>query len=341
MKIQGIAQTQNFTTKILTNKKLLKGLEMLSGHGTTFSAVTSLVMTVGVRPLMIKMTPDVEKENKQYAMANSICSGLIKFAMLESIALPLELAVKKIDDSPDKFLTDKTIHNLKTGAKDLANSRSYRMITQIYKLGTGFLTAIPKSMLTVALIPVIMDLFMNTKNIPPQKQNIPSSEDNFKLLKDKNIFFTGKMVDKVAKVVARGINNTKIQNLAKKYENKDKDIAKHLTAGTDILLTATSCRQTAHSSRIKEDRKKALIYNNIISTTVTLLGGYLVDRIIKNKTGKFIERFKQINATDPKVLKYVEGINILRPTIIFASIYYGILPMFSTYLAEKIDKYTK
>ena len=84
-----------------------------------------------------------------------------------------------------------------------------------------------------------------------------------------------------------------------------------------------------------------IIYNNIISTGITLLGGYGVDLLMKNKTRKFIEKFKQLNAADPKVLKYVEGINILRPTIIFAAIYYGILPMFSTYLSEKIDKHTK
>ena len=72
-----------------------------------------------------------------------------------------------------------------------------------------------------------------------------------------------------------------------------------------------------------------------------MIGGYGVDKLMKKKTGNFIEKFKQLNAADPKVLKYIEGINILRPTLIFASIYYGILPIFSTYLSEKIDKYTK
>lgn len=338
MNVQKITH-QNFTNKILTNKKLLKGLEKLSEHGTSFSATTSLLMTIGVRPLMISMTPNVEKENKQYAMSNSICSGLIKFAMLESITLPLELAVKRIDDTPDKFLNKNTIKNLQSDTKALTNSRSYRMITQFYKLGTGLLTAIPKSVLTVALIPVIMDLL--NKKTPVEKKNKPQFQNNFDIQKEKNVFFTGHFVDKIAKGVAKGINNPKVQNIAKKYEKNDKDIAKHLTAATDILLTATNCHQTATSKRIKENRKKALIYNNIISTGVTLIGGYGVDKLMKKKTGKFIEKFKQLNAADPKVLKYIEGINILRPTLIFASIYYGILPIFSTYLSEKIDKYTK
>ena len=82
-----------------------------------------------------------------------------------------------------------------------------------------------------------------------------------------------------------------------------------------------------------------MIYNNIISTAITILGGYAFDSMIKNKTNKFIKRFKELNINDPKVNKYIEGINIIRPALIFAGIYYGILPIFSTYMAEKIDKY--
>ena len=109
MNVLRITQSQSLTNRILTNKKLLRSLEKLSEHGTSFSATTSLLMTIGVRPLMISMTPNVEKENKQYAMSNSICSGLIKFGMLEAVTLPLELAVKRIDDNPDQFLNNFTI----------------------------------------------------------------------------------------------------------------------------------------------------------------------------------------------------------------------------------------
>ena len=112
-----------------------------------------------------------------------------------------------------------------------------------------------------------------------------------------------------------------------------------MTAATDILLTGASVSRVNQSKDIKENRKRALNYNNIISTAVTLVGGYGLDRLARNKTGKFIENFKNVHAGDPKLAKYVEGINILRPALIFAAIYYGILPIFSTYMAEKIDKY--
>src|SRR5574344_965454 len=305
MNIQKII-SGNFSTNLLKNKTLLKGLEKISEHGTSFSAGTSLLLSLTVRPTAIFSTPNVEKENKQYAVANSICSGLIKFLMVEAIALPIENAVKNIDKNPRKFLKRETIKTLKNGEKEFNSSRSYKLLTQMMKLGTGFFMAIPKSILTIALIPILMDklFFKNSKN----KTEILSPQKNEK------INFTGNLTQK---------------------------IAKHISAGTDILLTSTFAYQTTKRKKIKENRKKALIYNNIISTAVTLLGGYGIDNIIKKKTGKFIERFKQINALDPKLHKYIEGINILRPAIIFAGIYYGILPMFSTFTAEKVDKFIK
>lgn len=316
----------NFTTRLLKNKTLLKSLEKISEHGTSFSAGTSLLMSLSVRLLAIHSTPDVEKENKQYAMSNSICSGLIKFGMVEAIALPIEKAVKNIDNNPAKFLKS---------SEKFAGSKAYKLITQMFKLGTGLVMAIPKSMLTIALIPVIMDkLFFNKKN---EAKN--QSEKIKTQTRTKNTNFTGRFTDTISKGIGKVIDNKKIQKLAIKFQDKDKDIAKHISAGTDILLTSSFAYQTSKSKKIKENRKKALIYNNVISTAITLVGGYGIDNLIKNKTSKFMDKFKQINASDPKLQKYVEGMNILRPAIIFAGIYYGILPMFSTFMAEKIDKY--
>lgn len=320
------------------NKLVLKSLEKVSEHGTTFAASTSLVMSLGVRPLSILSTPNVEKENKQYASTNSICSGLIKFGLIEAVALPIENAVKKIDKTPSKYLKNTTIKNLQDNSKSLAETRSYKLATQIIKLSTGIITAIPKSIMTIALIPIVMDKLFNIKVNEDQNKNLKTSTDR-KIKKSENIPFTGKLQEKIPQTLGKIIDFNFFQNFVKKHQNQDKDIAKHITAATDILLTGTFAYQTNKSKRIKEERKKALIYNNVISTGITLLGGYSIDRIIKNKTNKFIEKFSKINANDPKLSKYIEGLHIVRPAIIFAGIYYGILPMISTFLAEKTDKF--
>lgn len=324
MQVNSLSPNNPNFTGALNNKFLLKGLEKISEHGMSVGAGTSLVMSLAVRPLAIHATPDVEKENKQYAIANSVCSGIIKFGMVEALALPIENAVKKIDKNPRKYL--------KNTPKKFVNSRSYELGTQIMKLGTGLVTAIPKSMLTIALIPVLMDKIFNTRpNDDKKKETSPKPPAN------KDLSFKGK--SPIAAGIGKVLDNKSVRKLLKKYENQDKDIAKHLSAGTDILLTSSFAWQTNKSDKIKENRKKALIYNNVIATGITLAGGYGVDSLVKEKSAKFVERFAKANKGDPKLHKYIEGINIVRPALIFAAIYYGILPIFSTYMAEKIDKF--
>lgn len=330
MQVNKISRDNSNFTGLLNNKILLKGLEKVSEHGTSFAAGTSLAMSLTVRPFAINATPDVEKENKQYAIANSICSGVIKFGIVEVIALPIENSVKNIDKNPEKYLKPQTIKNLQETSKKLVESKSYKLSTQIMKLSTGFITAIPKSMLTIALIPIIMDKLFNIRK-NDKKQKFENQ--------NKDIHFTGSINENISKGIGKLIDNIKFQNFVKKHKQEDKNIAKHITAATDILLTSSFAYQTNKSDKIKDNRKKALIYNNVISTAITLIGGYGIDNIIKNKTGRFIEKFSKINKGDPKLHKYIEGINIVRPAIIFAGIYYGILPIFSTYMAEKIDKY--
>lgn len=320
-------QINKITNSILKNQTFLKCLEKVSEHGTSFGAGASLLFSSTIRPLSIYITPDTEKENKQYAMSNSICSGLVKFGMVEAVALPIENAIKKIDKNPEKYLNSNTLKKLPP--------RSYKLITQTLKLSTGLITAIPKSMITIALIPIIMDKLFSVKNEPPKPPQINVSFESFQ----KSLNFTGGIYNSLSHKISKIINNPKIQNLAMKYETKDKDISKHITAGTDILLTGVAVNQTNKSKDIKNNRKKALIYNNIVATTITIIGGYGFDHLIKGKTDKFLDKFKKLNVNDTKINKYIEGLNIIRPALIFAFIYYGILPIFSTYMGEKIDKF--
>lgn len=334
-------QVNRIANKILTNKTILKGLETISEHGTSFAAGASLVMSLGVRTFSIYNTPDVKKENKFYAMANSICSGLVKFAMVEAVAIPVENAVSRIDKNSSKYLTQTTLKNFSSDTK------SYKFLTQIIKLSTGLLTAVPKSILTIALIPFIMNKIFKYNPLEELKkatEKFPYKNEASKFLINNNSHFkepvfTGSIGEKLTKGISKIINNKRIQQIAKKYEMEDEDIYKHITALTDILLTSASVWQTNKSDNIKENCKRVLNYNNIINTAITIMTGYWLDGRIKNHTNGIIENFKQANINNPKLSKYIEGINILRPTIIFAFIYYALLPIFSTYTSEKLDKY--
>jgi len=330
---------------LMTNKHILNGLEHIADHGTTFVAAATLVMAAGVRPFVTAHAPGVDKENREYSAANSIASGVIKFAMTEAVALPVENAVKEIDNAPEKYLKEKTVKTLKGTAEKITDSEKYNIITQTLKLGAGLVTAIPKSMLTIAILPFIMDLlFLKPKK---EKQN---NFDGFIKNACPEIFgdigqssgqISFKGSDIAAKGIAKIIDSKTLQNIVTKHNFSTKNIARNMSMATDILLTASFVRRTQKSKKIKEDGKKPLIYNNILSTGISLTAGYAADKIVQNGTKNFIDKFSLANKGNPKLDKYIQGINIVRPTLIFAGIYYGILPLFTTYIADKTDKFIK
>ena len=209
-------------------------------------------------------------------------------------------------------------------------------------MSTGLITAIPKAMLTVALIqPIMNKLFpkkQNKKNnaieqIYNQYNPVFSSSFN-----TQSPSFKGGLTHNLANGIGKILNNKTIQSTVKNFSNNDKNIARNISMATDVLLTGAFVYNTQKNNKIKEEQKKPLIYNNLISTGISLASGYSIDKLVQKSTKKFIDKFSEINKNDPKLAKYIEGINILRPTIIFATIYYGILPMFSTYIADKLSE---
>ena len=340
MKVNKFNNNQSFKG-VLNNKYLLKGLEKVADHSTTFIAATTLAMAVGVRPLSIALTPKVERENKQYAIANSIASGLVKFAMVEAIALPIEKAVKNIDKNPNNYLSKETISVLKGRANNLKEAKNYKVLTQFFKLAAGFITAIPKSMITVALIPVLMKKFFK------QKSNV--QEDKYKNLKNENISpvfrsinkevsFKGGYTQTLTSGISKVMNNKNVHKLISNHNFSDVNLARNMSVATDVLLTTSAVVGTMKNKKIKEERKKPLIFNNIISTAITLVAGCGIDKLAQKGSKSLIDKFSEVNKNDPKLYKYIQGINIIRPTLIFAAVYYGLLPMLTTYSADKLDK---
>ena len=134
---------------------LKKSFEFASDNGALFAAGVALLTTVLLRPFAIFATPGVKKENKKYACAQSIASGAIGFGIMALISTPLAQALKKINENPQKYLKESTIKNLSDGA-ELLKSSKYKFSTQLFKLGADSVSAIPKALLTCALIPPIM-----------------------------------------------------------------------------------------------------------------------------------------------------------------------------------------
>ena len=56
----------------------------------------------------------------------------------------------------------------------------------------------------------------------------------------------------------------------------------------------------------------------------------------KKTTEKFIKKFKDANKNDPNLAKQIEGIKIAKPILIAGVVYYILIPIISTFLADRI-----
>ena len=323
MNVGSVKNTSPSFKGIYNSRILKKGLLLAADKGMLFSSGVSLALSTVVRPVTILLTPKTERENKEYACAKSISSSLINFGVMLLASTPVANAISKIDTNPEKYLKTATIETLKGAEKTLAKSKKYSFASQLFKLGLGFVIAAPKSILSTNLIPPIMSKLFPDRN--KEKQN------------NKNISFTGiNPTEKMAKGIGKIMDTKAVQKLSEKFYNSK--FALHIMNMTDTLATATFVATTAKSKNIKEDRKKPLIYNAIISTGLSIAGGYTIDKCLEKPTEKFIKKFVEVNKDSKNLHKYIEGIHIAKAALLLGTIYYIIIPVISTFVSDKIGK---
>lgn len=291
---------------IYTNRFFKKGLEFASDRSALFVGSVSLALSTVARPIAIMSAPKTNKENKKYACVRSLASSSIGYMLMLGISLPVSNAIKKINDEPVKYLKFSTV-------KHLSAPKKFNFATQLFNLGIGFLIAVPKSVLTCTLIPPLMS------KIFPKKEN-------------KDISFTGNLSVSIGKLIDTNV----VKKLTDKFH--DTNFEQHIMCLTDAFATGVFITQTAKSKKIKQDRKKALIYNAGISTGLCIGTSYILNSLLKKPTEKFIQNFSKANKNSPKLGKYIQGIKVAKPALLLGGIYYIAIPFVSTFLADRFDK---
>ena len=310
---------------IYTSKILKKGLEFAAKNGSLFTAATALAFSTA-RPLMILATPKTDRENKEYAFTKSVSSTLIGYGLMYCASTPVARAVKNIIDNPKEYLKPETIKNLKINLQSPRASSKFNFATQLVILGVGLIIAVPKSILTCSLIPPIMKNLFNKKpdNENPDKN---SNKLSFKGIPDKpNVLSKG---------IAKILDKPFIGKLAEKYH--DSNFEQLIIYLTDIMATAVFMQQTSSSKGIKDDRKKPLIYNAGISTGLSVAVGYLINHFTAKQTDNFVKKFSEANKNSKELNTYLEGIRVAKPALILGTLYYLIIPLISTFMADKFD----
>ena len=307
---------------IYNSKILKKGLEFAADNGSLFVATASLALSTVARPIAIMAAPKTDLENKKYACAKSLASSAVGYFLMLAASSPVAKAVKNIDKRPYEYLKKSTVENLKAGEKSLKASSRYKFAAQLFKLGLGFVIAVPKSIMTCSLIPPFMSVLFNKKVNNEQK--------------DKQISFTGSGSKSLSKLIGKAMDSSFIQKMSEKFHNTN--FEQHIISLTDAAATTAFIAQTARSRKIEQSRKKALMYNAAISTGLCIAGGYAINGLLEKPTEKFIKNFAQANKNSPKLGKYIEGIKVAKPALILGGIYYIIIPLISTFLADRFDR---
>lgn len=132
-----------------TSEKVKEFLSLAAQNQVVFSASFALLLTCLLRPASIMALPSEKKnkDDKKYAAAQSVASGIIGFIASSIVANPISAAVKKISKNPKQF-----------GVKSLAvlTPNTNGVVSNYFNKVPDILMSVPKGIITVALIPVIL-----------------------------------------------------------------------------------------------------------------------------------------------------------------------------------------
>ena len=176
---KGLEEAKN--KKWYKSETIQKILKLADDNRPVFNAMYAIALTCFLRPATIMALPGEKKnkDDKKYAAAHSIASGLIGFCVATVLG-SVPRAVKKITKNPENFIKNKSSYLLKS-------KKSLFTATTMSQMLTETLYSPPKAMLTIALIPIILEkVFGLSKGKSKQNEkNIPISE-NYAALNHQN-----------------------------------------------------------------------------------------------------------------------------------------------------------
>ena len=155
-------------------------MDFANDQSLVFGAGFALLLTCILRPGAIVVIPSKKnKDDQKYAAAHSIASGVIGFGISTILFMPIGNAIKKFKEDPKKYI-NKSNSYLKTPEHKATAIQYIDRFPDI-------ITAIPKGILTVALIPPILKyVFGIEKNKTASIKEKPETNVDYSLLYFKN-----------------------------------------------------------------------------------------------------------------------------------------------------------
>lgn len=163
-----------FLDKILKSNWFGKFTKYSSDHNISTSALVALILAGIMRPATIMALPGKkDKDDKTYAAGHAMASGIIGFVFSTILTSPFDESIKKVFDENGKFAGPK-LKKINDQIKKLEKQKESKSISEaaqkelkslirieeakrtLLKNIPDWFIAVPRAMLTIALIPPIL-----------------------------------------------------------------------------------------------------------------------------------------------------------------------------------------
>lgn len=129
---------------------------------TVFDAMFALLITCGLRPAAIlAQSNEQNKQKNEKAASHSISSGIIGYGLAVAIFNPIKDGLDKMSKDPEKYLRKLEKWMSYGGKKLLQNSQRLETYKVIVNQGSQAVVAPFRSLITIAMIPLIDRLVLN------------------------------------------------------------------------------------------------------------------------------------------------------------------------------------
>ncbi len=171
------AAAKSLGDRILGSRAFDKILTMAEGSPIVCNSLFALGLAGILRPAtLVAMSGKKDKEDNIYASSHAVSSGVIGFITSIILTTPLNKMVDRIKkaDNPEQYLKEKTVQLLgldkaenKKAVKAIMNdSKLFKNMQNIVKVGSGLVIGIPQAMITIALIPPILKYVFGIEKKP-------------------------------------------------------------------------------------------------------------------------------------------------------------------------------
>ena len=142
----------------------------------------------------------------------------------------------------------------------------------------------------------------------------------------------------IAKIFGKVMQSKPAEKLVKGTQNSPgwvkNNLFSHLIVLGSATLSGAYVVKTLTNDKLDERKRKTLAINQSAVFGVSTIMAYTFDKALGKWTNNLIDKFKKVNAGNPKLDKYVNGIKIAKTTIIIDMVYRFIAPVAVTPVAN-------